>query len=49
MVRFKISFTFSISVRVRVKIRNRGSVWMRCRILFSIMDKIKLEFCIKFY
>lgn len=49
MAKFKIRSTFSISVRVRVKIRNIVSVWPRCRTLFSVIDKIKLEFCVKFY
>lgn len=43
----KISSMFR--VRVRVKIRDRGSVWIRCRPLFSVMVRVKLEFGIKLY
>lgn len=38
---FKISSMF--------RVRDRGSVWIRCRPLFSVMDGVKLEFGIKLY
>lgn len=40
-------FKISSILRVRVKIRDGDSVWIKCRTLFSVMARVKLEFGIK--